>query len=54
LGVIERFWNQRCRPSKDMLYQAVMALADKDFGTLHLGTSNRGGFIYTATKPLPA
>jgi tetratricopeptide (TPR) repeat protein len=54
LGVIERFWNQRNRPSKEELYQAVTALAAAGYGLLTSGRSNRAGFIYTATEALPA
>ena len=54
IGAIERFWNQRNRPSKEELYQAVTALASAGFGELRLSTSNRGGFVYTALKPLAA
>jgi hypothetical protein len=54
LGVIERFWNQKNRPTKEMLYQAVTALAERGYGVLKMGTSNRPGFVYTAQVDLPA
>ena len=54
LGSIERFWNQRNRPTKEDLYQAVTALAVGGFGEVTRSSNNRGGFIYIATTPLPA
>ena len=54
LGVIERFWNQRNRPSKEDLYQALSVLAFDGWGEIRKGNSNRRGWIYVALKPLPA
>ena len=45
LGVIERFWNQRNRPSKEDLFHAISALAHEGWGRSASGQQPRG-FIY--------